>query len=176
MFVKSSVHAICFGILIIVIFGVFIHFSNYFDYKPASTDLAGWMNTAIYFNNVFSPILLLLSILLLYLTWNTSKKELQDSKYIFKKQLELQNSEKFSQNLTFLRQRYDEEYAGSWFVSRYTFAINEALKQTHPENLIAFTNNRNLGLDNSVNSFIKAKFKFYESRIQIISAPLMVKR
>ena len=75
MFVKSSVHAICFGILIIVIFGVFIHFSNYFDYKPASTDLAGWMNTAIYFNNVFSPILLLLSILLLYLTWNTSKKD-----------------------------------------------------------------------------------------------------
>lgn len=141
-------------ILVVVVVTVFVHFGYFFDYTPSSTNLEGWMNTAIYFNNVFSPILLLLSILLLYLTWQTTKKELQDSKNIFTQQ-------KFSQNLTFLRQRYEEECKGSKYVSRYTYAIHKALNRTNENDLRKFVEHRNLGGEELVNSKIYAQDKFY---------------
>jgi len=76
--------------LLISIVGVVVHFSYYFNYLPETTDLTGWANTAIYFNNIFSPIFLLISVILIYLTWKTSKIELADTKILLNKQIQEQ--------------------------------------------------------------------------------------
>ncbi|WP_105198961.1 hypothetical protein [Pseudoalteromonas sp. T1lg10] len=47
--------------------------------------IENWVNTATYFNNLFSPILLFVTMILLYLTWRDTKKsfalQLADSEY-----------------------------------------------------------------------------------------------
>jgi len=58
----------------LLIGGVFFHFSHYFDYRPAQTNLDGWMNTAIYFNNVLTPVLTLITIGLLASNLKSMKK------------------------------------------------------------------------------------------------------
>lgn len=72
------VKEICFIIILgLIIASVFIHFDKYFNYTPQDTTLDDWLKTASYFNNVLSPFLLLLSIILLFLTWRTTRSELK---------------------------------------------------------------------------------------------------
>ncbi|KZY60864.1 hypothetical protein A3733_24520 [Pseudoalteromonas shioyasakiensis] len=89
MFVKYAKELIIVGLLVLIIAGIFIHFSVYFEYLPNTVTLDGWVKTASYFNNVLSPILLTISITLIYLTWATSRREFQDTKHL----LTAQNSD-----------------------------------------------------------------------------------
>ncbi|TVU86102.1 hypothetical protein FQP85_03225 [Pseudoalteromonas neustonica] len=60
--------------------GFFVYeFFNSFSFN-LNTPIENWVATASYFNNVFSPILLFVSILLLYRTWKDSKEALEIQK------------------------------------------------------------------------------------------------
>lgn len=74
----------------LVIGGVTYHFNLYFDYNPKNVSLEGWSNVAIYFNNALSPLLMLLSVILLFLTWRTSKLELEKTQLALNSQILLQ--------------------------------------------------------------------------------------
>tara|TARA_B100000700_G_scaffold65172_1_gene71979 strand:+ start:1805 stop:2713 length:909 start_codon:yes stop_codon:yes gene_type:complete len=162
---KSSVHAICFGLLIIVIFGVFIHFSNYFDYKPASTDLAGWMNTAIYFNNVFSPILLLLSILLLYLTWHTSKKQLKESNTFLEEQIHNTNYISKREHLVVLLNSISKKYSEDVeFGSNFSEHVSEQILKGLMPKVVENDPKKYFGLDKKDLNALKITEFLEESR------------
>lgn len=51
-------------------------FYQRFDYNT-ETPIENWVNTAVYFNNLLSPIFLFITILLLYWTWKDTKSGLQ---------------------------------------------------------------------------------------------------
>jgi hypothetical protein len=74
----------------LVIGGVTYHFNLYFDYNPKKVSLEGWSNVAIYFNNALTPLLMLLSVILLFLTWRTSKFELEKTQLALNSQILLQ--------------------------------------------------------------------------------------
>lgn len=86
--------------IFIAIFGCafFVYeFFNTFSFN-LNTPIENWVATASYFNNVFSPILLFVSILLLYRTWKDSKAalelqkmELEETKKVLLQQVDLQN-------------------------------------------------------------------------------------
>jgi len=95
-------------ILVVVVVAVFVHFGSFFDYMPDSTDLEGWMNTAVYFNNVFSPFFLLLSVTLLYLTWITTKSELVETRKLLLNQMKSQEKKEFIENTIRKSKKLDE--------------------------------------------------------------------
>ncbi|KPH64164.1 hypothetical protein, partial [Pseudoalteromonas porphyrae] len=86
--------------IFIAIFGCafFVYeFFNTFSFN-LNTPIENWVATASYFNNVFSPILLFVSILLLYRTWKDSRSalelqkiELEETKLALREQSDTQN-------------------------------------------------------------------------------------
>ena len=96
-----------FILLGLLIAGVFTHFSSFFNYEPSSTDLVGWMNTAIYFNNVFTPVFLLISVVLLYWTWKDTRngfhKQSADNIYNYIMDSTSKFAENFVQKIEFAK-------------------------------------------------------------------------
>jgi len=86
--------------IFIAIFGcsIFVfEFFSIFNFN-LNTPIERWVATATYFSNVFSPILLFVSILLLYRTWKDSKEalevqklELIETRIVLKKQSDTQS-------------------------------------------------------------------------------------
>jgi len=70
----SAIIALCTAVLS-VCFSIFIFYLR-FDFK-FEAPMKSWVDTATYFNNLLSPIFLLITILLLYLTWKDTKNGLQ---------------------------------------------------------------------------------------------------
>ncbi|MEJ6473817.1 hypothetical protein [Pseudoalteromonas piscicida] len=66
---------------------VFTLYFNRFGIDPRNENLSDWVSVATYFNNAFSPFLLLATIALLYKTWDLSKKELRDTRTLLKEQI-----------------------------------------------------------------------------------------
>ncbi|WP_419147519.1 hypothetical protein [Pseudoalteromonas 'SMAR'] len=66
---------------------VFTFYFNRFGIDPRNENLSDWVSVATYFNNAFSPFLLLATIALLYKTWDLSKKELRDTRTLLKEQI-----------------------------------------------------------------------------------------
>jgi hypothetical protein len=52
-------------------------------------NISNWVSTATYLNNMLQPILLIASIFLLYKTWQTSKKELSETRTLMKTQTDV---------------------------------------------------------------------------------------
>ncbi|CAM3686759.1 MULTISPECIES: hypothetical protein [Pseudoalteromonas] len=75
-YIKESLFVV---FLLLILGGVFLHFGRYFNYMPYDTTLDDWVKTASYFNNVITPFLVLMSIILLYLTWRTTRAELKST-------------------------------------------------------------------------------------------------
>lgn len=64
-----------FVLLIIFIVVAFFFFQRFpFD---LNSPIENWVNTASYFNNILTPILLAITSALIFVTWRTSKKELE---------------------------------------------------------------------------------------------------
>ena len=62
-------------------------------------NISSWVNTATYLNNMLQPILLITSIFLLYTTWQTSKKELSETRTLMKTQTDVLLFEKVKETL-----------------------------------------------------------------------------
>ncbi|MCF2834471.1 hypothetical protein L1273_23935, partial [Pseudoalteromonas sp. DL2-H6] len=63
-----------------------------------SQDFSQWVNVAVYFNNIVTPILMFLSVFLLFLTWKNTREELVNSREILQKQMDMQvNSKKLEE-------------------------------------------------------------------------------
>ncbi|KAF7769536.1 hypothetical protein PUND_a0673 [Pseudoalteromonas undina] len=62
-------------------------------------NIYNWVNTATYLNNMLQPILLITSIFLLYKTWQTSKKELSETRTLMKTQTDVLLFEKVKETL-----------------------------------------------------------------------------
>lgn len=62
-------------------------------------NISNWVNTATYLNNMLQPILLITSIFLLYKTWQTSKKELSETRTLMKTQTDVLLFEKVKDTL-----------------------------------------------------------------------------
>lgn len=62
-------------------------------------NISSWVNTATYLNNMLQPILLITSIFLLYKTWQTSKKELSETRTLMKTQTDVLLFEKVKETL-----------------------------------------------------------------------------
>lgn len=74
---NPAIYSIVIAILGCVFF--MYEFFNSFNFN-LNTPIESWVATATYFNNVFSPILLFATILLLYRTWKDSKEALEVQK------------------------------------------------------------------------------------------------
>ncbi|ATG77655.1 hypothetical protein [Pseudoalteromonas sp. 1_2015MBL_MicDiv] len=92
---NPAIYSIFIGIFVCSLF--IYEFFNKFNFN-LNTPLESWVATATYFNNVFSPILLFVSILLLYRTWKDSrsalelqKVELEETKLVLREQSDTQN-------------------------------------------------------------------------------------
>ncbi|WP_128081040.1 hypothetical protein [Pseudoalteromonas sp. TB51] len=82
-----------------------IEFFSIFNFN-LNTPIERWVATATYFSNVFSPILLFVSILLLYRTWKDSKEalevqklELIETRIVLKEQSDTQSYSVFKETL-----------------------------------------------------------------------------
>lgn len=82
-----------------------IEFFRHFSFNN-NAPIENWVTTATYFNNAFSPVLLLASIFLLYRTWSDSKealevqkRELEATKEVLKEQSDTQNFSVFKEAL-----------------------------------------------------------------------------
>lgn len=94
--------------IFIAIFGcsIFVfEFFSIFNFN-LNTPIERWVATATYFSNVFSPILLFISILLLYRTWKDSKEalevqklELIETRIVLKEQSDTQSFSVFKETL-----------------------------------------------------------------------------
>lgn len=94
--------------IFIAIFGcsIFVfEFFSIFNFN-LNTPIERWVATATYFSNVFSPILLFVSILLLYRTWKDSKEalevqklELIETRIVLKEQSDTQSYSVFKETL-----------------------------------------------------------------------------
>ncbi|MBQ4847619.1 hypothetical protein J8M01_19230 [Pseudoalteromonas sp. MMG005] len=73
---------------IIVFMSISLLYLRVFGIDLRNPNLTDWVNVATYFNNAFSPFLLLVTVVLLYKTWDTSKTELEETK----KELKIQNT------------------------------------------------------------------------------------
>ncbi|AZZ98249.1 hypothetical protein [Pseudoalteromonas sp. R3] len=65
------------SILVMSASWIFFVFFDRYDYSPNTTGLKDWVDVAVYFNNILSPLFLLLTIILLLMTWSTNRKELK---------------------------------------------------------------------------------------------------
>lgn len=71
--VKTFIGFLIFVVFVMIVFtGVFF---SYFDIN-LNTELKTWVETVTYFNNLFSPILLFITTLLIFMTWWVNKVEL----------------------------------------------------------------------------------------------------
>lgn len=93
-----------------------IIFINRFSFDP-DAPMKDWVDTATYFNNAFSPLLLFVSLLLLYRTWKDSKialelqrEELNKNSELFERQVSSQelkdNLEIFSRRITNIDKKF----------------------------------------------------------------------
>ncbi|USE71529.1 hypothetical protein CTT31_20820 [Pseudoalteromonas maricaloris] len=63
-------------------------FIGVFGIDLNNKNLSDWVNVAVFFNNAFTPFFLLTTVFLLFATWNTSRREFEETN----KQLALQTS------------------------------------------------------------------------------------
>ncbi|WP_335991098.1 hypothetical protein [Pseudoalteromonas sp. CH_XMU1449-3] len=82
-----AIYVIALVLMFLTFCGFF--FSN-FNFNP-DTPIENWVNTASYFNGVLTPPLLAITSILIFLTWQTSKAELSQTRDSLKEQLNLQN-------------------------------------------------------------------------------------
>lgn len=76
--------------LLIVFFLAGVCFFTRFDFNFYAP-IDNWVNTASFFNSILTPPLLAITSILIFLTWQTSKKELEETKELLKIQSETQN-------------------------------------------------------------------------------------
>tara|TARA_B100000700_G_scaffold65172_1_gene71980 strand:+ start:2740 stop:3663 length:924 start_codon:yes stop_codon:yes gene_type:complete len=130
---KHGLHSVIFAVLASTVF-VFEFFNN-FDLN-LNTPIKNWVDTATYFNNILSPILLFASILLLYRTWKDSKEalelqrtELIENKEIFQQQL---SAQKFKDDLEIFSRRInalDKKFVSVINESEIKYAITKFLEE-----------------------------------------------
>ncbi|WP_145925140.1 hypothetical protein [Pseudoalteromonas luteoviolacea] len=76
--VINNRHAIIFySALILSILVIFFEYLNKFQVNLKNINFKVWVDVAVYFNNILSPILMAATIYLVYRTWVTSKEELR---------------------------------------------------------------------------------------------------
>ncbi|WP_199529584.1 hypothetical protein [Pseudoalteromonas sp. bablab_jr010] len=63
-------------VLVTILLSVLCYFFDQFSFN-LDTPIENWVNTATYFNGILTPPLLAITSVLIYLTWETSKKELK---------------------------------------------------------------------------------------------------
>ncbi|MBS3796670.1 hypothetical protein [Pseudoalteromonas sp. BDTF-M6] len=80
------------AIAVVYSVGTLVVFLLYFDINP-SLPMSDWVNTAVYFNNILSPVFLLITIFLVYFTYRDNKAELQGTRQLIKNQIEHANYE-----------------------------------------------------------------------------------
>ncbi|MBB1335849.1 MULTISPECIES: hypothetical protein [unclassified Pseudoalteromonas] len=85
-----------YGIIIAVIILCLFSSVSFFYFSRFSFSLAEplnkWVDAATYFNNALNPVLLIVTIILLYRTWKTSKSELEETRNLVSTQLLLEQS------------------------------------------------------------------------------------
>lgn len=95
-------------LIIVAILSCYIFILEFFGRFSFNLDtpIENWLMTATYFNNLFSPIFLFISVLLLYRTWKYSKEalkaqkdELEATKLVLKEQTDTQNFSVFKEAL-----------------------------------------------------------------------------
>lgn len=88
-----------FNVVITVLLFIWVSIDTFFDrFKyNLNTPLENWIDTAVYFNNLLTPVLLLATVFLLYWTWKDTKtaldlqqQELSENRLLFKEQIENQ--------------------------------------------------------------------------------------
>ncbi|WP_157863176.1 hypothetical protein [Pseudoalteromonas translucida] len=77
-------------LVLFLVLGFLDTFFNRFTYN-LNTPIQNWVDTAVYFNNALSPILLLATVILLYWTWKDNRKELAATKKALVEQSDTQN-------------------------------------------------------------------------------------
>lgn len=87
------------NVVITVLLFIWVSIDTFFDrFKyNLNTPLENWIDTAVYFNNLLTPVLLLATVFLLYWTWKDTKtaldlqqQELSENRLLFKEQIENQ--------------------------------------------------------------------------------------
>lgn len=106
MFDYFSKHrvGICIMLATLVCLSFIVVFFNFFPLN-LNTPLEQWINSAVYFNNLFSPILLFITMLLLFLTWRDTKKaldiQMNDNEYMLVNQSVTESISKFQTGVFF---------------------------------------------------------------------------
>lgn len=95
---------ICIMLATLVCLSFIVVFFNFFPLN-LNTPLEQWINSAVYFNNLFSPVLLFITMLLLFLTWRDTKKALDiqvnDNEYMLVNQSVTESISKFQTGVFF---------------------------------------------------------------------------
>lgn len=118
-------------IFCIVVFAYFIRFSFNFN-----TPIESWVNTASYFNGILTPPLLAITSILIFLTWQTSKKELEETKELLKIQSETQ---KFKDDLDIFSKRInelDKKFVSAISERDLIYILPRFLSALHNNNLV----------------------------------------
>jgi len=102
---ELRVGLVIFVLLTLMILATFCFFVFRFG-LALNRSLEVWESTAVYFNNMLSPALMLISVILLYITWKTSKIELEETRRQIGQQERNRKSEflydKFLEKLSFV--------------------------------------------------------------------------
>ncbi|MBB1404847.1 hypothetical protein H5079_04385 [Pseudoalteromonas sp. SG44-5] len=76
--------------LSLIFFIILVFFFYQFNFN-LNTPIENWVNTASYFNGILTPPLLAITSVLIFLTWRTSKSELEETKLALREQSDTQN-------------------------------------------------------------------------------------
>ncbi|MCP4050689.1 MAG: hypothetical protein GY730_08295, partial [bacterium] len=72
-------------VLVTILLSVLCYFFDQFSFN-LDTPIENWVNTATYFNGILTPPLLAITSVLIYLTWETSRKELKETRNVMQQQ------------------------------------------------------------------------------------------
>ncbi|MFK3858293.1 hypothetical protein [Pseudoalteromonas rhizosphaerae] len=72
-------------VLVTILLSVLCYFFDQFSFN-LDTPIENWVSTATYFNGILTPPLLAITSVLIYLTWETSRKELKETRKVMQQQ------------------------------------------------------------------------------------------
>ena len=90
---------------------IFYYFKN-FGFDLTNSNFTVWVETAGLFNNLLQPFLLLASVILLFLTWKTTRKELKETREIMKRQSYHEELVLFEKKIDTINELLDENICG----------------------------------------------------------------
>lgn len=126
---------------LIVLFGiVFFIYIKRFDIS-LDAPMENWVDTASYFNGILTPPLLAITSILIFLTWQTSKKELQETKSLLEDQGERETHkfslELFSRRVSELSERFESKEKYLYRHTSDTFKVINFIGTTMQYNNLA---------------------------------------